>query len=151
MTTDHQNWRLKAKCKDLTSEEADNLFFLGRGGSTNKAKEFCSTCLVKVQCLNFSLYYKEDGIWAGMSSGERNALPSVIGILSSASVAMNGVNVNETRDQSQWGLAEHQILAERRKYQEEQRQDQRPLAPVYSLPSVAQSLNSLPLTLVVEL
>lgn len=139
MTSDHQSWRAKAKCKDLPLEEVDRLFFVGRGGKTTKGKEFCSNCKVKVQCLNFALFYGEEGIWGGLHDTDRQAIPEVIGILSSTIIESYGVNSDETRDYTQWGLTEAQIRQDRKKFQK------------LSTALEPQALNQQPPMLVVEL
>lgn len=139
MAADHQRWRAKAKCKDLSEEEADELFFVGRGGKTAKAKIFCSTCPVQTQCLNYAIYYNENGTWGGMSEEERRSVAPMIGILSSTVLNSYGVSTTETRDYTQWGLSETQIRHSRRKFS--------------SAPSVSKPLqpDQQPLMLVVEL
>ena len=143
MASEHQTWRDKAKCKDLPLEEVDRLFFVGRGGKTTRGKSFCADCKVKVQCLNFAIYYGEEGIWGGLHDNDRQAIPQVIGILSIATVRSYGVNTSETRDYTQWGMTEAQIQKERKKYlkllpepypaSEPQVQDQQPLMLVVEL------------------
>ena len=65
------DWQERARCKDLTPEESDKMFFLKRGGSANKAEQFCSKCPVQQECGNHSILYDERGIWAGMTDEER--------------------------------------------------------------------------------
>ena len=38
------------------------------------AKDWCSQCPIRVQCLNFALEFNEDGIWGGLTVNERNML-----------------------------------------------------------------------------
>lgn len=68
---DRTYWRAHGKCSTLTPEEADKLFYLGKGQSSKPAKQFCSDCPVKGPCLFFALFYNEVGIWAGTTDKER--------------------------------------------------------------------------------
>lgn len=142
MVYDHQNWRAKAACRNLNPEQVDEIFFLGKGGSTRKAKQFCDRCPVQRECLDYSLYYGESGVWGGMSLNERTTLTNLLGLLSKAQLESRGVNTTETRDQTQWGLGTRQILESRRPY------SQKLQAPVEQVP---QPQDRLPLMLVVEL
>jgi len=119
MPSDQQNWRDKAKCKDLPVEEADRLFFVGRGGKSRKAKRFCNGCPVRTECLAFASYYNEEGIWGGLSDTERRST-TFIGMLTTTIVSSYGVNTTETRDYRQWGLTESQIQKSRKEFQESQ-------------------------------
>lgn len=67
-------WQERAKCKDLSIGESDKLFFLGRGGSPNKAVAFCAKCPVQNECRNESILYDEQGIWAGLTDEQRKAI-----------------------------------------------------------------------------
>lgn len=132
MPTDRQDWRDKAKCKNTPLEEVDALFFPGRGGKTSKGKSFCNGCLVRTQCLHYSLFYNEQGVWGGMSENDRNAIPNVIGILSATIVRSHGVNTTETREYKHWGMTEAQIQQDRKERQKKQErldQQQYPLEP----------------------
>lgn len=71
---DHQPWRAHGKCSTLLPEDADRLFYLGRGQSPKAAKEFCSDCPVRRPCLFFALFYGETGIWAGTTDKDRENL-----------------------------------------------------------------------------
>ena len=67
------SWRVNANCRDTDPE----LFFpIGTTGQAllqiAKAKEVCSGCAVKSQCLDFALETNQDsGIWGGTSEEER--------------------------------------------------------------------------------
>lgn len=74
MAIDRQPWRSKAKCKSLSHNEADSIFFVVKGGSTTKAEKFCEDCPVSLQCLAFAVIHDEDGIWAGTSPRERREI-----------------------------------------------------------------------------
>lgn len=147
MPSDHQNWREKAKCKDLTGEESNSLFFVGRGGKSSRAKSYCSDCPVQRQCLNFAIYYGEGGTWGGMSELDRSFLSPMIGILSTAAVEASGVDTSETRDYRQWGLGEVQIQQERKKRQKFAQPEPYPAQPELTF----QPLNQQQQVLVVEL
>lgn len=67
-------WQNRAKCRNLSPEESDKLFFLGRGGSPIKAQEFCSNCPVQTECRQEAILYDEEGIWAGLTDDQRNYL-----------------------------------------------------------------------------
>lgn len=67
-------WQSRAKCKDLSIEESDKLFFLGRGGSPIRAQKFCSGCPVQTECRQEAILYDEEGIWAGLTDDQRNYL-----------------------------------------------------------------------------
>jgi hypothetical protein len=67
-------WQSRAKCKDLSVEESDKLFFLGRGGSPIRAQEFCAKCPVQEECRKEAILYDEQGIWAGLTDDQRSYL-----------------------------------------------------------------------------
>lgn len=69
-----QQWRRLGKCTDLSTTEADRLFFYGAGGSPVRARGFCNGCLVKRQCLHFAIVNNQDGVWAGTTKEERQEL-----------------------------------------------------------------------------
>ena len=65
------SWQSDALCAQ-TDPEA---FFPEKGGSTRDAKKICTTCEVKVQCLDYALANDERfGIWGGLSERERRRL-----------------------------------------------------------------------------
>lgn len=74
-----KEWRDKAQCKDLTSEESDDIFFIGPGKSSKRARLYCQTCPVKRECNNFAVMYNETGIWAGTTDEDRRNLDPEIG------------------------------------------------------------------------
>ncbi len=67
------SWRLRGACRGLdpeifysASEEDDGLA---------RAKQVCSTCVVKQQCLEFALANREsEGIWGGATEKERRRI-----------------------------------------------------------------------------
>ena len=65
------SWQERALCAQ-TDPEA---FFPEKGGSTREAKRVCSSCEVKVECLEYALENDERfGIWGGLSERERRRL-----------------------------------------------------------------------------
>lgn len=65
----NENWTAKAACKG----GSDALFV--RGAEQNRAKQVCSTCVVKAECLTEALDNRiEWGVWGGMTERERRAL-----------------------------------------------------------------------------
>jgi len=71
---DQQTWRAKGLCATLDIETADKIFYVGRGQTSKRAKEFCKNCPVKKQCLAFAVLHNEVGIWAGYTDEERYEL-----------------------------------------------------------------------------
>ena len=66
--TEDLGWHERALCAQ-TDPEA---FFPEKGGSTREAKRVCSSCEVKVECLEYALENDERfGIWGGLSEDER--------------------------------------------------------------------------------
>jgi WhiB family redox-sensing transcriptional regulator len=64
-------WRQRANCVGLDP----NLFFPVRGSSTREAKEVCRGCVVRGECLDYSLSSHEKfGIWGGLSERERRRI-----------------------------------------------------------------------------
>jgi hypothetical protein len=69
-------WRDRAKCKDLTPEEADKLFFPSTGGRHSRRKVFCNGCPVKLQCRNAGIAGNEEfGLWGGETAESLRSLP----------------------------------------------------------------------------
>lgn len=66
------SWKDDSKCRDLSPEEVDKLFWLGKGGSPMRARTFCMDCPVKKMCQNYALVHDEEGIWAGTTKKERD-------------------------------------------------------------------------------
>jgi len=153
MVHDRQNWRARARCKDLNADESDALFFLTTGKSAKAAREFCNGCEVQSQCIDYAVYYNESGVWGGTTDEERNRIRS-LNLLSTGRLTANNVNINETRDQKQWGLGTVQIQQEREK-REKQSQKLSRLQQYSETPETEQQelrpQDRLPLMLVVEL
>lgn len=70
------DWRQRSACADMDGE----LFFpIGDGpaaqSQAREAKEVCADCPVRSQCLEWSLRNGPmDGIWGGLTRGERDNL-----------------------------------------------------------------------------
>src|ERR1700704_4820116 len=64
-------WQERALCSQ-TDPEA---FFPEKGGSTREAKQICSSCEVRSECLEYALLHDERfGIWGGLSERERRRI-----------------------------------------------------------------------------
>jgi WhiB family redox-sensing transcriptional regulator len=64
-------WQADSLCAQ-TDPEA---FFPEKGGSTRDAKKICTSCEVRVECLEYALANDERfGIWGGLSERERRKL-----------------------------------------------------------------------------
>jgi WhiB family redox-sensing transcriptional regulator len=65
-----EDWAPRAACR---AESPDQLFV--RGAEQNKAKQLCSGCPVRTECLAEALDHQiEWGVWGGMTERERRAL-----------------------------------------------------------------------------
>lgn len=64
-------WRERGACRGLDP----NSFFADRGGTSvelvRRAKLVCSTCVVRISCLNFAVDNQEKGVWGGTTEKER--------------------------------------------------------------------------------
>ena len=66
--TGPHGWRDGALC----AETDPGAFFPDKGGSTRDAKNVCSSCPVRAQCLEYALSNDERfGVWGGLSERER--------------------------------------------------------------------------------
>jgi WhiB family redox-sensing transcriptional regulator len=64
------DWAAQAACR---TQRPDALFV--RGAEQNRAKQVCSTCPVRAECLAEALDDRiEWGVWGGMTERERRAL-----------------------------------------------------------------------------
>jgi WhiB family redox-sensing transcriptional regulator len=64
-------WRYRAACRgaDLT------VFFPGRGGSAEPARQICASCPVRQPCLDYALSHGiTHGIWGGLTERDRRPL-----------------------------------------------------------------------------
>ncbi len=68
---DGESWQDYANCLGVDPD----LFFPERGASTREAKEVCSGCVVREECLEYALDNVEKfGIWGGLSERERRRI-----------------------------------------------------------------------------
>jgi WhiB family redox-sensing transcriptional regulator len=68
---DERTWRDQALC----AETDPDAFFPETGGSTREAKQLCTACTVRPDCLDSALDNDERfGIWGGLSERERRRL-----------------------------------------------------------------------------
>ncbi len=64
-------WTKQALCAEVDPE----IFFPEKGDGTRYAKRICKNCVVKQQCLDYSLKNNERfGIWGGTVEKERRKL-----------------------------------------------------------------------------
>lgn len=64
-------WQEEALCKGQDTSK----FFSDVSKTSNEYKEFCHSCPVESECLEFALIYNMYGIWGGTSDKERGKLP----------------------------------------------------------------------------
>lgn len=67
-------WEDQSRCKQLTPEQADALFFPSHGGKPNKANTFCGGCPVESLCIERAVQNNLDGFWAGTTREQRTAM-----------------------------------------------------------------------------
>ncbi|WP_395365964.1 WhiB family transcriptional regulator [Streptomyces sp. YH02] len=66
----NQHWTSSALCRETYAE---GLF--GEGATQNRAKELCTGCPVRGECLAQALDERiEHGVWGGMTARDRRAL-----------------------------------------------------------------------------
>lgn len=77
------SWRNKRKCRNLTPEQADKIFFPKPGGKSKAAKAYCLDCPVISQCLkeNLALGALSQGMWAGTTEPERRRMAQFMGLV----------------------------------------------------------------------
>lgn len=85
-----ENWRDEALCKDLTAQQSDELFFIGPGKSSKRARLFCKKCPVKRDCNDFAVMYNEVGIWAGSTDEDRRNLDPFVADILRAQAELRG-------------------------------------------------------------
>jgi WhiB family redox-sensing transcriptional regulator len=88
MTTNQQidmSWRDYAACVG----KSDLFFSDNMSTVVRKAKEVCSTCVVRLKCLDHAMEHHEFGVWGGMTANERRRAKSK----KSLEVASDEVNV----------------------------------------------------------
>lgn len=70
MTLISMQWREHAACVG----NFDLFFEDHKRTVVNKAKAFCKTCPVRLECLEHAIKNDERGIWGGMTANERRKL-----------------------------------------------------------------------------
>lgn len=83
-TPEERDWRSRAECLGMVHQGATNWLDLTQGPeSTQFAKDICSGCVVRRQCLNLGLLIdralltvgvRSVGIWGGLTPGERRKI-----------------------------------------------------------------------------
>ena len=68
---EEEAWWLRAKCRNLSEDKADALFFPGSGGKPHKADNYCNTCPVLRICLSEALQSGLPGFLAGTTEQAR--------------------------------------------------------------------------------
>ena len=64
-------WMADGKCADLNP----SLFFPSDGKGVEVAKKICSTCDMKIPCLEYALRNRVDhGVWGGASERQRRRI-----------------------------------------------------------------------------
>ncbi|MEV6314534.1 WhiB family transcriptional regulator [Streptomyces sp. NPDC051776] len=59
----------------LCAQTGPEFFFPEAGGSTREAKQVCTACEERIQCLEYALSNDERfGVWGGLSEKERQRL-----------------------------------------------------------------------------
>src|SRR4249920_505572 len=76
LPTNNEPWVADAKCAELDPYTVDEIFFVEKGGSSARAKEFCKDCPVKNPCSQYAILGGEDikGYWGGTTDRERKKL-----------------------------------------------------------------------------
>ena len=82
------DWRVQSKCRELTVEQHEKLFFPKAGRSIEKARRYCKTCPVIDECLEFAINNDCWGIWAGTNQKERRGMKDFKQLASQASSAL---------------------------------------------------------------
>jgi WhiB family redox-sensing transcriptional regulator len=61
-------WTRKALCAEVDPE----IFFPDKGERTAHVKQICKACIVKVECLEYSIQNNERfGVWGGLTEHDR--------------------------------------------------------------------------------
>ncbi len=56
---------------------------------TEQAKQICSTCKIKVECLSYALYHEMFGIWGGATERERHKMRRDLNIVPVPRIPVN--------------------------------------------------------------
>lgn len=73
-------WSETAKCRTMSIEEADAMFWPGSGGKPTAAKAFCSDCPMIKFCLMEAIEKGLTGFWAGTTDTERTQMARYLNI-----------------------------------------------------------------------
>ena len=77
------DWMIRGLCAEEAHADLSvaELFFPDPGGKNDaaEAKELCSRCSVRVDCLRFAMSTAVDGIWGGTTAKERQEIRRRIG------------------------------------------------------------------------
>jgi hypothetical protein len=68
------SWEQNRKCNQLSPQQADEMFFGGRGSKPTKARNFCGNCPVMRECVTLASELDLDGFWAGTTKDERRGM-----------------------------------------------------------------------------
>lgn len=71
---EYQVWRAEGSCVPLPYSDIDRIFFISKGQKPKEAKELCSKCPVVTECLQYAVTYSVQGVWAGTTRKDRDAL-----------------------------------------------------------------------------
>ncbi|MEV8354654.1 WhiB family transcriptional regulator [Streptomyces niveus] len=66
---DH-GWREYALCAETDPE----IFYPADGMTAAPARAICMGCEVRAECLQYALGREKEGVWGGMSAGQRKAI-----------------------------------------------------------------------------
>lgn len=82
-----KGWQEQAKCIGLPTSEITRLFFPEVTSTNPHVQEFCNGCIVRTECLNYGVLYKEEGYWGGLNLKQRLEIrPRLLSYLQSAAL-----------------------------------------------------------------
>lgn len=65
-----QDWRSHALC----AQTDPDLFYPEKGQPVGPARSVCMACPVRAACLGYALVHETQGVWGGLTAGERAAV-----------------------------------------------------------------------------
>lgn len=72
-------WSKASKCRELSQEAADKLFYASDLHNITQGKKFCQQgCTVIDLCKTYAIAHDERGVWGGTSRRERKQIPDFI-------------------------------------------------------------------------
>ena len=71
---DLQGWRQRGRCRELSFEEVDEIFFPEKHVHATAAKNYCRECPVINVCRAYAVFYKEDGFWGGLTANDKREI-----------------------------------------------------------------------------